>query len=154
MAHEIRIQQDAWAGISCTCASLGASGGARLAALITNTLLRPALLFFLQLKPNVAPTAGTLFELFLIRGNGSGQRTDRAGSSNASFTGSIVNAQLIGTLQVTNTTDAQADEFDTAPMGKLGTEFSFVIRNSTNQALTATETDHVKQYSLYLPAVQ
>jgi len=153
MSREIQTKTDAFSGVTMTCAAL-AAGAARQSSFLTNTNQRPAFLFFLRLQSGaVAPTAGTIYELFLLRANTSNQRTDNAGSSDAAIT--INNAQLIGTLQVTaNTNTNFADVFDSAPLGKLGVNFAVAVRNSTNQALNGTETNHVKQYSLYLPDIQ
>lgn len=153
MPREIQTKPDAWAGITCTIAAL-AAGAARQSSFFTNTNRRPAALFLLRIQSGaVAPTAGTIYELFLLRANDSGQRTDNAGSSDAAIT--INNAQLIGTLQVTaNANTNFCDEFDTAPLGRLGNQFAYAIRNSTNQALNGTETNHVKQHAPYVPEIQ
>lgn len=153
MGHEIRKVYDGWVGFSMTIAAL-ASGAARQSTMLSNTLSRPGASIMMSLKSGaVAPTAGAIYEFFLLRGNSSGFRTDNAGSSNAAIT--ILNAPLIGSLQVTATAAAQfADEFDTAPLGNLGPEWGVATRNSSGQALDNTEANHVKQYNLYVPNFQ
>lgn len=152
MAHEIRTVDDGWLGFTQTLASL-TNGSARQSTLVTNTNKRPAALILYKLESGgTGPTAGTLYEIFLIRGNGT-QRTDNAGASDAAIT--VLNAQLIGTLQLTNNANTFfTDEFDTAPLGKLGTEFGTIVRNSSGQTMNATEGNHIKNYNLYLPSVQ
>lgn len=152
MSHEIQTVLDGWNNFTQTLASL-ASGSARQSTIVANTLNRPGALFNYRIKSGaVAPTAGAVYEIFLIRGDGT-RRTDNAGASDAAIT--VVNAQLVGTLQVTaNTATNFTEEYDTAPLGKLGTEFGSIVRNSSGQALDATEANHVKEYNLYLPVVQ
>jgi hypothetical protein len=90
----------------------------------------------------------------LIRDDGiTTLRTDNAGPTDAAIT--IVNAQLIGTIVVTNNlnTNFTAD-FDTAPLGPLGPKWGIAIKNSTDQALNGTEGNHVKEYATYLPEIQ
>jgi hypothetical protein len=149
MSHEIRMLFDGWANFTQTLASL-ANGSARQSTIVSNPNQRWGALFDYRIESGaVAPTAGAIYEIFLIRGDGT-RRTDNAGASDAAIT--VVNAQLIGTLQVTaNTNTNFTDVFDTAPMGKLGPEFGSIVRNSSGQALNATEGNHTKAYNLYLP---
>jgi hypothetical protein len=153
MSHEIQTVLDGWTAIGQTLAAL-ATATARQGTVVTNTLNRPAALFMYRIESGaVAPTAGAIYEIFLIRGDGLGRRTDNAGASDAAIT--INNAQLIGTLQVTaNANTNFTDEFDSAPLGKLGTEFTTAVRNSSGQALNGTEANHTKEYNLYLPVLQ
>lgn len=152
MANEIRTKLDAWTGFTITLASLAAAAG-RSSASVANTTLRPATLVNLRISPNAAPTAGTIYEVFLLRTNGtSTQGTDLWGETDAAFT--PVNAPLLGTLINPGSTTDVEDIFDSAPLGPIGTEFGIAVRNSTNQSLDATEGNHIKQYALYLPEIQ
>lgn len=149
MAHEIQTKLDGWLNFTQTLASL-ANAAARQSTIVSNPNNRPAALLDYRIESGaVAPTAGAMYEIFLIRGDGT-RRTDNAGASDAAIT--VLNAQLIGTLQVTaNTNTNFTDVFDTAPLGKLGTEFGTIVRNSSGQALNATEANHTKAYNLWLP---
>lgn len=153
MANEIRTKVDAYANFTITLASL-ASGSARQSTILTNPNARPAALINLRIKSGNAPAAGTIYELYLLRSdNITTYRTDGAGAADAAIT--IVNAQLIGTIVVTNTANANFyGDFDTAPLGPLGPAWGIAIKNSTDQAMNATEGDHVKEYATYLPEIQ
>ena len=149
MAHEIQTKLDGWTNLTQTLASL-ANAAARQSTIVTNTNNRPAALLDYRIESGgTAPTAGAIYEIFLIRGDGT-RRTDNAGASDAAIT--VLNAQLIGTLQVTaNTNTNFTDVFDTAPLGKLGSEWGTIVRNSSGQALNATEANHTKAYNLWVP---
>ena len=139
---------DAVAAFTITLASL-ANGAARQSDMIANASERRAALVQLKIRSGgTAPTAGAIYEVFLLQGNGSGYRTDGAGASDAAIT--IENAPLLGTIVVTATTNKDFyGNFDTAPLGPLGTEWGIAVRNSSGQALNATEGNHTKQYQTY-----
>lgn len=150
MAHEVQWPGDGWSSFTITVNSLTA-GSARQSTLLTNSLNRPRAQVFPRIQSATAPTAGTIYECFLIRGDGT-NRTDSAGASDAAIT--IQNAQLLGTLA--NTTGAGnaffQDIFDTGAMGLLGLEWGVAIRNSTNQTLNAAS--NTVKYDLFLGSIQ
>lgn len=147
---EIQTKLDAVATFTITLAGL-AAGAARQSTFVSNVNNRGAMLIELKIKSGaVAPVAGEVYDIFLLRGNGSGYRTDGAGAADAAIT--IENAQSIGSIVVTATAGKDFfGDFDTGPLGPLGTEFAIAVRNSTSQALGATEGDHTKQFQTYLP---
>jgi len=152
-AKEIRLKFDGYVALTQTLLSL-TNGNARQSTLISNTNLRHGALLTYRIKSGAAaPTVGTIYEIFLLKGNGT-VRTDNAGASDAAIT--IVNAQLVGTLQVTATANANfTDVFDTAPLGKLGPEWGTAVRNSSGQTVSAgAESDFVKEYNAYVPELQ
>lgn len=157
MANEIRTKNIAKATFTLTLASL-ANASARQSTLIDNSSNDyPAALIFLKIKSGgTAPTAGKVYEVYLIRGNdpaSSDYRSDGAGASDAAIT--IENAVLLGAIVVTATANKVFyGEFDTAPLGPLGPEWGIAIKNNSGQALNATEADHYKGYSYYVPEVQ
>jgi len=153
MPNEIRTKLDAFANFTITLASL-ASGAARQSTILTNPNQRPAALINLRLQSGAAPAAGTIYELYLLRSdNITTYRTDNAGAADAAIT--IVNAQLIGTIVVTNSLNTNFyGDFDTSPLGPLGPAWGIAVKNSTDQALNATEGNHVKEYATYLPEIQ
>lgn len=153
MANEIRTKFDTVASFTISLASL-ASGSARQSTILTNTNNRPSALIYLKITSGNAPAAGTVYELYLLRDDGvTTLRTDNAGANDAAIT--IVNAQLIGTIVVTNNSNtAFTGDFDTAPLGPLGPKWGIAVKNSTDQALNATEANHVKEYAYYLPEIQ
>jgi hypothetical protein len=137
MAVDINTVLDAWTNITITLAAL-ASGSSRQSNMITNTNSRPAALIEMDIESGgTAPTNGTTYEIFLLRGDDAGNRTDNAGASDAAIT--IENAQLLGTLVVTNTINMHfADIFTTHTFGALGTVWGIAVRNSSGQSLIGT----------------
>jgi len=155
MANEIQTKEDAVTTFTITLASL-ATGAARQSDMIDNTLRRPAMLFYLKIQSGgTAPTAGSIYEIYLLRGDAfaATYRTDNAGASDAAIT--IENATLIGTIVVTATINKNFFfDGDTASAGPLGFEFGIAVKNNSGQALNATEGNHLKEFGLYLPEVQ
>lgn len=153
MPNEIRTKFDAVANFTITLASL-AAGSARQSTILTNANNRGAAVIYLKIESGNAPAAGTIYEVYLLRDDGvTTLRTDNAGAADAAIT--IVNAQLIGTIVVTNTANAFfTADFDTAPLGPLGPKWGIAVKNSTDQALNATEGNHVKEFAYYLPEIQ
>jgi hypothetical protein len=156
MASEIRTKPIAKATFTMTLASL-ANNSARQSTMVANANNYPAAIVTMRIKSGAAaPTVGTLYEVYLLRGDdasSSTYRTDGAGASDAAIT--IENAQLLGTIVVTATAAKNFyGEFDTAPLGPLGPEWGIAVKNVTGQALSATEGDHLKGYVYYVPEAQ
>ncbi len=151
---------------TCSLAPAGvglAAGGARQSTMISNVsgittdVGFPAAMVYIKIKSGgVAPTAGKVYEVYLLRGDdpsSSAYRTDGAGASDAAIT--IENAQLLGTIVVTNNAAKNFfGEFDTAPLGPLGPEWGIAIKNATDQSLDTTESNHLKEFSYYVPEAQ
>jgi len=146
MSKEIRWPGDGWTSFTITLNSLG-FGTSRQSTMVLNGTNRPRAKYQLRLQSGTAPTAGTIYELFLLRGDGT-NRTDAAGGSDAAFT--YHNAPLLGSLSNDNGAGNAfyQDEFDTAPFGLLGTEFGGAVRNSTNQNLNAAS--NTLKYNLHV----
>jgi len=156
MASEIRTKPIAKATFTLTLASL-ANAAARQSTMIANASNYPAAIVTIRIKSGgVAPTAGTVYEVYLLRGDdaaSSTYRSDAAGASDAAIT--IENAILLGTITVTATTAKNFyGEFDTAPLGPLGPEWGIAVKNASGQALSSTEGDHLKGYVYYVPEAQ
>jgi len=156
MANEIRVKPIAKATFTCTLASL-ASGSGRQSTMIANSNNYPAALITMKITTGAsAPTAGNAYEIYLLRGDdasSSTYRTDGAGASDAAL--SIVNAQLLGTIALSASTNtAFYGEFDTSPLGPLGPEWGIAVKNASTQALNSTEGNHLKGYVYYIPEVQ
>jgi hypothetical protein len=152
MPSEIRTKDIAQAAFTITLASL-ANASARQSTLINNSNDYPAALINLKITSGgVAPTAGAVYEVYLIRSDGA-IADDGAGASDAAIT--IENAPLLGTIVVTATTaKAFYGVFDTAPLGPLGPTWGIAIKNVSGQALSSTEGDHDYNYSYYVPESQ
>ena len=154
MANEIRTKFDAVANFTITLASL-ASTAARQSTIVANANKRAAAIVYLKIESGAAaPAAGTIYEVYLLRDDGvTNYRTDGAGAADAAIV--IVNAQILGTMVVTNTVNANFfGDFDTSPLGPLGPSWGIAVKNSTDQALNATEGNHLKEFAYYLPEIQ
>lgn len=163
MASSIPLQHIAKATLTMTLLSL-AAGNARQSTMVANNSTPvagrgyPAAIVTVRIKSGAAaPTAGKVYEVYLLRGDdpaSSTYRTDNAGASDAAIT--IENAQLLGTIIVTNSASKNFyGEFDTAALGPLGPEWGIAIKNATDQALSAgAEGDFLKGYVYYVPESQ
>lgn len=153
MANEIRTKFDAVSTFTITLAGL-AAGSARQSTILTNANNRGAAVIYLKIQSGNAPAVGTIYELYLLRDDGiTTLRTDNAGAADAAIT--IGNAQLIGTLVVTNNANTNfTADFDTSPLGPLGPKWGIAVKNSTDQPLNAAEGNHVKEFAYYLPEIQ
>lgn len=153
MANAILTKNVAAAGFTITLASL-ASGSARQSTLLDNSSSDyPAAIIYLKITSgSVAPTAGSIYEVYLIRGDGT-LRDDNAGATDAAIT--IENAPLLGTIVLTATTSkAFYGVFDTSSLGPLGPEWGIAVKNSSGQTLNTTEGNHDYNYVYYAPEVQ
>lgn len=155
MPNEIQTKLDAEASFTITLAAL-ASGSARASAAVVNTNRRPAALLYLRIQSGgTAPTAGAIYEVYLLRSddNATPLRTDGWSGTDSAIT--IENAQLIGSIVVTATINKNFfGEFDTFPLGPLGSSWGIAIKNTSGQALNGTEGNHIKRYVPYLPEIQ
>ena len=152
MANAVARKVDATAAFTITLASLAAAA-ARQSTLLTNSNNRPGALVFVKLTSSgSAPTAGRVYEVYLIRGDGT-VRDDGAGASDAAIT--IENAALLGTIVVTNNASkAFYGVFDTGALGPLGSEWGIAIKNAADQALDSTGGNHRVAYEYYYDEIQ
>jgi hypothetical protein len=153
MANEIRTKFDAVGTFTITLSGL-ASAAARQSSMVANPTNRGAAVVYLIIESANAPAAGTIYEVYLLRDDGvTTYRTDGAGAADAAIV--IGNAQLLGTMVVTNNANTNFyGDFDTAPLGPLGPKWGIAIRNQTDQAVNATEANHLKEFAYYLPEIQ
>lgn len=156
MANEIQLKLDAVTALTISLASL-TTGSAQQSTLVANSNQRPGAIVFVQIKSGgTGPTAGAVYEIYLIRGDdpsSSSYRSDAAGATDAAIT--IENAALLGTIRVTNTANKKFyAEFDTARLGPLGAEWGIAVKNVSGQTLNATGSDHFVKYRYYVPEVQ
>lgn len=151
MANIIQRKYDARAALTISLGGL-ANGSGQQSTIVTGNV-RPGALVFCKIESSgSAPTAGTVYEVYLIRGNGT-ERDDNAGASDAAIT--IENAPLLGTIIVTASTNKNFyGVFDTAALGVLGTEWGIAVKNSTGQSLNATGGNHVIAYQTYYDEIQ
>jgi hypothetical protein len=143
--------------LTITLAALAHNAG-RQSTMVPNPNGYPAALVYLKIKSGaVAPTAGAIYEVYLLRsddvGGASAYRTDGAAAADAAF--AVENATLLGTVVVTATAGKIFyGDFDTSAWGPLGPEWGIAVRNLSGQALGAVEGEHVKEYSYYVPEAQ
>jgi hypothetical protein len=152
MPNEIQLKNLTQASFTITLGSL-ASATSRQSTMIDNSTTQyPGALVYAQIKSGTAPTSGTVYEVFLIRGDASAtHRTDNAGASDAAIT--IENAPLLGVIVVTNSANKIFyGEFDTSFLGALGAEWGIAVRNSSGQTLNAS--GHQVVYTPYIPEIQ
>lgn len=156
MSQDILFPATGYTNFTCTLAGL-TSGSARQTTLVSNTSSPKALAqIFVQITSGgTGPTAGTVYEVYLLRGSADGTddiRDDGAGASDAAIT--IENAPLLGVILVTNTASkAFKKVFDTRGY-ELGPQWGIAIRNATNQAIHITEANHKLGYRYIYPQIQ
>lgn len=152
MANPIYTKDVASAAFTITLASL-ANAAARQSTLVSNSTDYPAALIYIRIKSGAAaPTAGSVYEIYLIRSDGT-IADDAAGASDAAIT--IENAPLLGTIITTATTAKNFyGVFDTSALGPLGSSWGIAVKNSSGNALSSTEGDHYYKYAYYYPEVQ
>ncbi len=154
MPSEIKTKNIAVATFASTWSAL-ANGSARASASIDNsTTDYPAAIINLRIKSGaVDPTAGTLYEIYLLRHDGI-IGTDAWAGTDAAIT--IENAPLLGTIVVTATADKNFyAEFDTSVLGPLGPTWGIALKNSSGQAIATDATEAVfrKAYQNYVPEI-
>lgn len=156
MSQDILFPATSYANFTCTLAGLTA-GSARQTTLLANTSSPKAIAeIFVQITSGgTGPTAGTVYEVYLIRGSADGTddiRDDGAGASDAAIT--ILNAPLLGVLVVTNSSSTAFKRvFDTRGY-ELGPQWGIAIKNATNQAIHITEGNHKLGYRYIYPQIQ
>ena len=152
MANEIKSKNIAPANFTITLAGL-ANGSAQASASVDNSITDyPVAIVDLKIVSGaVAPTAGTLYEVYLLRHNGTIGDDGWVGTD-APIT--IENAPMLGTIVVTATAaKAFTGEFDTSNF-ILGSTWGIAVKNASGQALSATEADHIKSYRYHVPEIQ
>lgn len=152
MANLIHTKDAVAATFTLTLASL-ANAGARQSDMETNNNNNPAALIHLRIKGGgTGPTAGSVYEVYLLRSDGT-IADDGAGASDAAIT--IENAPLLGTIVLTNDVDKNFfGTFDTMPLGPLGNSWGIAVKNASGQTVSTTEGDHRKSFVYYVPEVQ
>lgn len=149
---EIRRALDGTATFTITVSSL-ATATARQSTMVSNSSERPASLVYVDMESGgTGPTAGSVYEGYLLRGDGT-YRTDAAGATDAAIT--IENAPLLGTIVLTNTANKHFyGDFDTAALGSLGVEWGIAVLNSSGQTTHATAGNFRLAYTAYVPEIQ
>ena len=155
MANNVLIATQTKASFTLTLASL-ANAAARQSTLLTNTTPGyPAAIVLLKIESGAsAPTAGSVYEIYLLRADETPTLSDdAAGATDAAIT--IENSPLLGTIVTTATTNKNFyGVFDTSVLGPLGPKWGIAVKNSTGQSLNGTESNHGYEYIYYNNQVQ
>ena len=159
MANEIQQKLDAVATVTITLAAL-ANNAIRASAAIANASQRQGAIVNVRVTVGTVPTAGGTIVIYLLRGNGSGYRTDGWGGADAALVppGGEMNAIVLDTIFIPAATSnvQYFKDIDTleAGAGILGVEWGVAIENKTGVALHVTAGNHVVQQVLNLPDIQ
>lgn len=157
MANAIKTKTTAKANFTITLASL-ANNAARQSTMIDNSSdnYGRAMVYLRMKSSGTTPTAGSVYEVYLIRGDdpsSSTYRTDNAGASDAAIT--IENATLLGAIAVTaNANKNFYGEFSTRELGPLGPEWGIAVKNVSGQAVSATGSDFLAEYVYVYDEIQ
>lgn len=157
MANAIKTKTTAKANFTITLASL-ANNSSRQSTMIDNSSDNYGrAIVYLRIKSGAsAPSAGSVYEVYLIRGDdpaSSTYRTDNAGASDAAIT--IENATLIGAIVVTaNANKNFYGEFSTKELGALGPEWGIAIKNLSGQTVSSTGSDFLAEYVYVYDEIQ
>ena len=158
MANQINTKDITLGTFNITLASL-ANASARQSDTINNsTNDYPAALVYTTICSGAAaPTAGNIYEVYLIRGNAAPasqtHMTDNAGTGDAAIT--IENAPMLGAVVVTATANKKFyGEFDTAALGPLGPQWGIAIKNNSGGTINPTAGSTLCTYVQYVPEIQ
>lgn len=154
-AGDILVKLEASVDFTITLASLG-NGNARQSDIEGNGSDFPAALCVSKIRSSgSAPSNGSIAEFYLLRDDDEGTPyiTDGGGASDAAIT--IENAALLSTMVFTNNTNKDFYvDFDTAPLGPLGSSWGVAVKNRTGQSFNATGSNHYIRYKYYRPQIQ
>jgi hypothetical protein len=155
MANEIKQLLGASTAMTISLGSLASStaGAGRQSTMVDNTTTRfGRLLVFVKIKQGTSPTGSRGAQVYLVRGDGSGNRDDAAGASDAALT--VLNAQPIGAL-VNKSSPATGDVLSGwFVVENPGREFGVAIVHDTGVNLDATGGNHDVRYVGINPEVQ
>ena len=158
MANQINTKDIALGTFTITLASL-ANAAARQSDLIDNSSTDyPAAIVYVEIASGAAaPTAGNIYEVYLLRGNAAPasvtHTTDAAGTGDAAIT--IENAPMLGAIVTTATTTKKFyGEFDTAPLGPLGPSWGIAVKNNSGATINPTAGSTLCTYVRYVPEIQ
>ena len=156
MSSEVKDLFGPSTAFSITLASLAASSGGagRQSAVVDNQSTRFGRLFvYARIKQGTSPTSGRSVQLYLLRGDGAGNRDDGGGAADAAIT--VQNAQLIGVLNNKSSGAASGDVLQGwFAVDNPGREFAVAVVNDTGAALDASGSNHDVRYYGVNPEVQ
>jgi hypothetical protein len=155
MANEIKEKLGASTAITIALASLAssASGIGRQSTMVDNSTARYGLLhLFVKVKLGTSPSANKTVQVYLLKGNGGGLRTDNAGSGDAALT--VKNAPLLGVMTTGGapvTGDVLQKHFTIRDPGP---EWGIAVVHDSGVNLDSTAGNHAVHYIGDNPEVQ
>lgn len=151
-ASDILVPTQAKTAFTLTLNSLANNAG-RQTTMISNASTKyPGAICHIAIKMGTTPTANSVINFYLLRGDdpaASTFRTDNAGASDAALT--PVNATLIASMLISaaSTGTIYYLDFDTAVAGILGPEWGILVENRSGAALDASAAKTLAQYEYY-----
>ncbi len=151
---EIQTKPDARAAFTLEIASNLAAGVGRIAAMLTNTNKRPAAEIGVRIKTGaVAPVAGGVYDVYLVRYDGLIADDGATGLVEAAYT--QVNAEPLGSIVVTNSAATNFSKiFNTKVLDELGPYWTIAVVNRTTQAPSTVALDSIFTYTYLVPEAQ
>jgi len=155
MSSEIKSKFGASTALTITLAGLASStaGAGRQSAMVDNRVSRFGLIHLaVKVTLGTNPTGNKTLQVYLLQGDGSGLRTDGAGSGDAALT--VKNAPLIGVLAVglsPGSGDVLQKHFTVRDPGP---EWGIAVVHDTGANLSAAANDHAVHYLGDNPEVQ
>jgi hypothetical protein len=147
MSNEIKSKFGASTALSITLASLASSttGAGRQSAMVDNSTSRFGLVhLFVKVTLGTSPTANKTVQIYLLKGESSGLRTDAAGSGDAALT--VKNAPLVGVM-TTGSSPGSGDVLQRHfTIREPGPEWGIVIVHDTGAALSSNAANHAVRY--------
>jgi hypothetical protein len=155
MPNELKEKFGTSTALTITLASLASSatGVGRQSNMVDNSISRYGLLhLFIKIKLGTSPTANKTVQVFLLKGNSSGLRTDNAGANDAALT--IKNAPLLGVMTTggsPSTGDVLQKHFTIRDPGP---EWGIALVHDSGVNLDSTAGNHAVHYIGDNPEVQ
>lgn len=121
------------------------AGAGKQSVIVDNTTTRFSKIFvFAKIKLGTSPTANKAANIYLLRSDGSGNRTDGAAAAKGSLT--VKNANVIGSLS-TGSAPATGDVlYEWFVVENPGREFGVALVHDSVAALDATNGNHDIRY--------
>jgi hypothetical protein len=133
--------------ITATSLANSTAGVGRVSAYLDNTSTKYlSANVYCKLTTGTAATANTPIYIYLMRGDNVSINEDGNGTADAA--GTVINAPLLGVLNVVTTTASLPyyGVFDTSSLGPLGPAWGVAIVNSSGHPLNGTAAQHLITY--------
>jgi len=155
MSNEIKAKFGTSTALSIALAGLASSTGGvgRQSAMVDNAAARFGLIHLIvKVKLGTNPAANKTVQVCLLQGDGTGLRTDGAGSDDAALT--VRNAPLLGVLG-TGPSPVTGDVLQKQLLIRdPGVQWGIAVVHDTGAALDATPANHAVRYVGENPEVQ